>query len=162
MLPASVTRRRKFDSTMTSRSSTKPALGSLHKAFMPNQKSSTIHDKSFPPGGNFSQLLCFRILPTTVSLASSVDKLRISLVWHCADDATQSERTHARPLVYIECSGVIRRANSIHHQGPNFIPMPLDTMLHTFWFNLLRWIASHFSACYSLFFLPCAPFSVSW
>lgn len=45
----------------------------------------------------------------------------------------------------IQYSGVISRANSIHQQGLNFISVPLDKMLNTFWFNLLQWIASHFS-----------------
>lgn len=51
------------------------------------------------------------------------------------DDATRD----------IQHSGVIIRVNSIHQQGLNFISMPLDTTLNTFWFNLLQWIASHFS-----------------
>lgn len=56
-----------------------------------------------------------------------------------SDDATPKSEL-------IQHSGVISKVNSIHHRGLNFIPMPLDTMLHTFWFNLLS------LNCFSFFF----------
>lgn len=86
-----------------------------------------VSEKSFSPEDNFSQLF-----HSPSSFSSCVDKLKISSSWHWWRHQKQKHIQH------IEIPGVISKANSIHHQGLNFIPMLLDPMLHAFRFNLLH------------------------
>lgn len=82
----------------------------------------------------------------SASLASTLWQIEdfTRMTFSEADDGNwKRAHTHSSS---IQVSLARQTQSIIEGGGLNFIPMPLDTMLHTFWFNLLHWVASHFSS----------------